>query len=307
MQFFKIINATNKLLSHEGPVWQVSWAHPKFGILLASASYDGRVIIWKEQDAPVQSHNIPNMQAPHGQTKTNWVRVKEHRSHEGSSVNSISWAPHEYGLHLACGSSDGRISVISYIPGDDAGATHASWSVSDWAAHQIGCNAVSFAPHNVEGGSFRLASGGSDNNVKIWTRTAQNNELASRDNLVSRDTGDWVLECVLPQMHTDWVKDVTWAPAGCPETLVSCSQDRSVLVWRQKSTTSSNVHGSGSTEWVATPLTKDPPFMETLWRVSFSTHGSLLAVASGDNRVSLWREEVDGSFVLVSDNDQASL
>jgi protein transport protein SEC13 len=34
--------------AHDGPIWQVCWAHPKFGPLLASASYDGRAIVWKE-------------------------------------------------------------------------------------------------------------------------------------------------------------------------------------------------------------------------------------------------------------------
>lgn len=28
---------------HEGPVWEVAWAHPKFGNLLASCSYDRKV------------------------------------------------------------------------------------------------------------------------------------------------------------------------------------------------------------------------------------------------------------------------
>lgn len=28
-------------------------------------------------------------------------------------VNTVAWAPYEYGLMLACGSSDGSISVIS--------------------------------------------------------------------------------------------------------------------------------------------------------------------------------------------------
>jgi len=28
---------------HEGPVWEVAWAHPKFGIVLASCSYDRKV------------------------------------------------------------------------------------------------------------------------------------------------------------------------------------------------------------------------------------------------------------------------
>jgi protein transport protein SEC13 len=36
------------LRGHEGPVWQVAWAHPKFGQMLASCSFDHRVIIWKE-------------------------------------------------------------------------------------------------------------------------------------------------------------------------------------------------------------------------------------------------------------------
>lgn len=36
--------------SHEGPVWQVAWAHPMFGNILASCSYDRKVIIWKEEN-----------------------------------------------------------------------------------------------------------------------------------------------------------------------------------------------------------------------------------------------------------------
>lgn len=36
------------LNGHEGPVWQVAWAHPKFGSLLASCSFDSRVVVWKE-------------------------------------------------------------------------------------------------------------------------------------------------------------------------------------------------------------------------------------------------------------------
>ena len=42
-----------------------------------------------------------------------WNVVHEHKFHD-SSVNSISWSPHEYGLMLACASSDGRISVLEY-------------------------------------------------------------------------------------------------------------------------------------------------------------------------------------------------
>ena len=37
-------------MGHEGPVWQLAWAHPKFGSILASCGYDSRVYIYKEQN-----------------------------------------------------------------------------------------------------------------------------------------------------------------------------------------------------------------------------------------------------------------
>lgn len=99
---------------HTGPVWQVSWAHPKFGQILASCSYDGKVIIWKEQQP----------------ASAGWAKIKEHSLHTASgtsrphpllsstnsldSVNSVSWAPHELGAILACASSDGKISVLTF-------------------------------------------------------------------------------------------------------------------------------------------------------------------------------------------------
>lgn len=47
------------LSGHEGPVWQVAWAHPKFGSLLASCSFDNKVIIWKETSDNIWSQVIP--------------------------------------------------------------------------------------------------------------------------------------------------------------------------------------------------------------------------------------------------------
>ena len=41
-----------ELKGHEGPVWQVAWGHPKFGSLLATCSYDRKVIIWCVLAAP---------------------------------------------------------------------------------------------------------------------------------------------------------------------------------------------------------------------------------------------------------------
>lgn len=63
---------------HTGPVWQIAWAHPKYGHILASCSYDGRVLIWKEQ-------------APQGTASTggSWTTIKEHNLHKASGLSWI--------------------------------------------------------------------------------------------------------------------------------------------------------------------------------------------------------------------------
>ena len=56
------------------------------------------------------------------------------------AVNSISFAPHEFGLALACASSDGNVSVLTHQPDD-------SWkSVMIRHAHEMGVNAVCWSP-----------------------------------------------------------------------------------------------------------------------------------------------------------------
>ena len=84
-----------ELKAHEGPVWSCSWSHPTFGNLLATAGYDRKVIVWKEENGNI------------------WTPVYESTCHE-SSVNQVAWAPVEFGLQLACASADGTVSILSW-------------------------------------------------------------------------------------------------------------------------------------------------------------------------------------------------
>ncbi|KAF9899618.1 GTPase-activating protein S13, partial [Lobosporangium transversale] len=255
---------SSTLRGHEGPVWQISWAHPKFGCILASCSYDGKVFVWREQN---------------GQ----WARIKEHVSHT-ASVNSVAWAPHELGPILACASSDGRVSVLSF--NDDG-----TWDTAVLDAHSIGCNAVAWAPATVPGAllqqgsntgkvpfSKRFSTAGCDNFVKIWT--------------FREDLNSWKEEETL-EGHTDWVRDVAWAPnIGVPKSyLASCSQDKTVLIWTQDAPTS---------PWQKKPL-RNEKFADVVWRVSWSLSGNILAVSCGDNKVTLWKENLSGEWECVSE------
>ena len=42
-----------------------------------------------------------------------WERIFEYDEHK-NSVNALSFCPHEYGMILLCGSSDGSISIHEY-------------------------------------------------------------------------------------------------------------------------------------------------------------------------------------------------
>ncbi|WFC94036.1 GTPase-activating protein S13 [Malassezia brasiliensis] len=267
------VSAGETLVGHEGPVWQVAWAHPSFGTILASASYDGKVFIWKNEGTGAQSYGA------------SWTRIKDHALHT-ASVNSIAWAPHELGATLACASSDGKVSVLTFN-------SDGSWSVDIVTAHPTGSNAVSWAPAVVSSTDAneavplvrRFATAGCDPVVKIWEFSDEHNRYIEVDQLAG---------------HNDWVRDVAFAPnLGLARTyLATASQDRTVVIWTQ------NAPGAPWTKTVLQPKTdKEDPnkFPDTVWRVSWSVSGNVLAVSCGDGKVSLWKENLKGAWECISE------
>lgn len=89
----------------------------------------------------------------------------------------------------------------------------------------------------------------------------------------------------------DWVRDVAWAPnSALPYgILASCSEDKSVYIWKQKD--------GASGPWEPTLLRI---FEAPVWRLSWSLTGTVLAVSTGDHRVSLWKQSVDETWVQIS-------
>ncbi len=210
----------------------------------------------------------------------------------------MSWAPHEIGAILACASSDGKLSVLSF-------KNDGQWDAAMFTAHGIGCNAVSWAPPHPPASLIspqsttttpikRFASAGCDNLVKIWG--------------YREDSQSWVEEETL-EGHTDWVRDVAWAPSiGLPRSYIAtASQDRTVLIWTK----------DGAGPWVKNQLYPPPAapqagavpakstgrFDDVVWRVSWSLAGNLLAVSCGDGKVTLWKETLKGEWECVSDMD----
>ncbi|KAF9649342.1 WD40 repeat-like protein [Thelephora ganbajun] len=289
------------LKGHTGPVWQVAWANPKFGHILASCSYDGKVIIWKEQQQG------PTLNSLSG----GWTKIKEHTLHT-ASVNSVSWAPHELGAILACASSDGKISVLTF-------KNDGQWGADIFNGHAIGCNAVSWAPATIPGSLITPTSGtnlqtGQPHNVTNTIQSVKRFATAGCDNLVKiwgyrEDTQSWAEEEVL-EGHTDWVRDVAWAPnIGLPRSYIAtASQDKTVVIWTKDTPTSPWVKTTldPSVSAVSAPASAGTPaakgkFPDVVWRVSWSLAGNILAVSCGDGKVTLWKENLKGQWECVSD------
>lgn len=200
---------------------------------------------------------------------------------------------------LACASSDGSISILKRTADDD-------WeSRKITNAHGVGVNAISWAPpissvstiyrQNVTSGGApgsgdtstllsrpmlvrRFVSGGCDHLLKVWKHDEDNDR--------------WVEERQLDS-HNDWVRDVAWAPSiGLPKWYIaSCSQDKKVIIW------TNNEGPNAPNDWEARLLGE---FDDIVWHVSWSVMGNILAVSWGENRVSLWKEDMNGEFREIS-------
>ncbi len=125
----------------------------------------------------------------------------------------------------------------------------------------------------------RFVTGGCDNLVKIWKYDETDEK--------------WVEEEKL-EGHSDWVRDVAWAPSsGLPKSYIaSCSQDRRVIIW-------TNTFDGTSSNNISYKVLHT--FEDVVWHVSWSVMGNILAVSGGDNKVSLWKENLDGQWSCISD------
>lgn len=92
----------------------MAWAHPKFGSILASCSYDGKVIIWKEEAASnAGSQGQYGARGGYsGQKSGGWQKIKEHAMHTASG----EWfATRPAGLRLTPAWSSSHLSQLDLL------------------------------------------------------------------------------------------------------------------------------------------------------------------------------------------------
>ncbi|KAK7915750.1 hypothetical protein WMY93_011511 [Mugilogobius chulae] len=213
------------LRGHEGPVWQVAWAHPMFGNVLAS-------------------------------------------------LNSVCWGPYEFGLILACGSSDGAISLLTFT-GDQ-----------QWDIKKIPTRTHELGPAVVPGSLIDQPTGQKPNYVKRLSLEAVTTlSNSGRRRMVSgRRTRSWKPTAIGSEML-----------AGLLHRTAHQHHRQLLPGWSRLHL---DVRRPG---WKHMVRQTAAQFNDVVWHVSWSITGNILAVSGGDNKVTLWKESMDGQWACISD------
>lgn len=309
-------SCTDSWVAHQGPVWKVQWAHPQYGRILASCSFDRTVAIWEELNhhsssaAPsaaeipgLSSDGAANGAAPKGPRKSNWKLRTRRDSQE--PVTDIAFAPRGLGLQLATVSGDGYVRI--YKPDDahnlefwheqsfEASSSDASSSGggdADEASAKRSRQLTSISWCEAHFCPPMLAVAAKDGSIRVWAF----NEAFERWQVMHRLQG-----------HTGAVHDISWAPdtGRSYHLLASASSDGCLGVWAvvKSGETGGALPGAADgTERARSPDGKVSRCMmkanahggKEVWRVQWDISGMQLATSGDDRNVRLWRKKLQG-------------
>ena len=128
-----------EISSHFGPIYKLSWSHPSFGPLLASAGFDKKVILYKFENNRLEE-------------------IYTYNNHE-NSVKSLKFSPSSKNLLLISGCLNGDIISCEYY--------NNQFNINKIFAHDFGVNVIDFLDE------FNFITTGNDNTIKIWNYNNQ--------------------------------------------------------------------------------------------------------------------------------------
>jgi len=131
---------------------------------------------------------------------------------------------------------------------------------------------------------LRFVTGGCDNLIKVWTIKQSNRNEELYNDLNLRDG----FEIEILNMHTNWVRDVSWLNyvGNSYDTIASGGEDEKVFIWQKKNDQWENF------------LLHD--FKLPVWNVSWSNCGSHLAVSASNLNIYLFKENISNKWELIS-------
>ncbi|KAJ7056183.1 WD40-repeat-containing domain protein [Mycena amicta] len=93
--------------AHDAAISKLSWAHPEFGTIIASSSFDRTVKIWERVSGEPQDGNGTG-------NSSRWVERAILTEARGT-VRAVEFAPHHFGLKLASISTDNHLRIYECL------------------------------------------------------------------------------------------------------------------------------------------------------------------------------------------------
>ncbi|MEJ1280118.1 hypothetical protein NN561_011058 [Cricetulus griseus] len=142
--------------THSGSVWRVTWAHPEFGQVLASCSFDRTAAVWEEI---VGESNDKLRGQSHWVKRTTLVDSR-------TSVTDVKFAPKHMGLMLATCSADGIVRI--YEAPDVMNLSQ--WSLQHEISCKLSCSCISWNPSSSRAHSPMIAVGSDDSSPNAMAK-----------------------------------------------------------------------------------------------------------------------------------------
>ena len=146
--------------THYGSVWKVTWAHPEFGQVIATCSFDRTASIWEEVAGDKPRPGASG--AGDFNNAQNWIK-RTSLVDSRTSVTDVKFAPRHMGLMLATCSADGIVRI--YEAAD-------VMNLSEWSLqHEIPCklslSCISWNPTIARFHPPMIAVGSDDSNQQV--------------------------------------------------------------------------------------------------------------------------------------------
>ncbi|XP_039425496.1 centrosomal protein of 192 kDa [Corvus cornix cornix] len=252
--------------THSGSVWRVTWAHPEFGQVLASCSFDRTAAVWEEI---VGESNDKLRGQSHWVKRTTLVDSR-------TSVTDVKFAPKHMGLMLATCSADG---VVRIYEAPDV-MNLSQWSLQHEISCKLSCSCISWNPSSSRAHSPMIAVGSDDNSpnilakVQIYEYNENTRKYAKAEALMT---------------VTDPVHDIAFAPNLGRSFHILAVATKDVRIFTLKPLRKELTSSGGLTKFEIHIVAQFDNHNSQVWRVSWNITGTVLASSGDDGCVRLWK------------------
>ncbi|OCH93924.1 WD40 repeat-like protein [Obba rivulosa] len=290
--------------AHDAAISKVCWAHPEFGTILASSSFDRTVKVWEQ--IPATESDAPQVNGSGGAVLTSkWVERAMLVDAKGT-VRAIEFAPQHFGLKLASISSDNQLRVYDCL--EQPSLT--TWQMAEEvdvlnlpSGSRSNNNTANVATPTQQPSTTPEAASASLVAHALQQQQQQQGQPARSGSGNREADGGWCLS---------WCKDRYWGEliaAGCGASgvvkIIQLTQSRrpfTVLTLDPSPSQTSTNDASGKNAPASDGDTPTPfAITSVAWAPSCGRSYHLIATGGRDGRVRIWRvrpplpsDELDG-------------